>query len=284
VFEHVAHRPPARLRPYVTSVTGYRSDGGQPAVHRGLPSPTLTLVVTIDEPLELLAHPDPGQLPSRHTALVGGLHTRPALIADPGRQHGVQLALTPLGARALLGVPAGSLVSWDGDLDDVVGPAAASLVDGVRAGRTWRARFAAVDDVLGRWCQDTAPVPEVARAWHLLCAGGPAARVGAVAADVGWSPRHLQNRVRAETGLTPKEVAQVARLQVARRLVARDLAGRGAVCWAGVAAAAGYADQSHLSRQWRRFTGLAPGRWLAAEFAFVHDATTDEPSGCCHDD
>ncbi len=33
------------------------------------------------------------------------------------------------------------------------------------------------------------------------------------------------------------------------------------VNWAGVAAAAGYADQSHFSRETRRVTGFAPGQF-----------------------
>ncbi|WP_432000735.1 hypothetical protein [Streptomyces sioyaensis] len=85
-----------------------------PGRHRGLPSPRLTLIFTLDEPLTLAGHPDPAQAPGTYSALLGGLHTRPALITHEGRQSGVQLGLHPLGARALLGLPAGELAGTAG--------------------------------------------------------------------------------------------------------------------------------------------------------------------------
>ena len=106
--EWVDHRVHPALRRFVATAVGYRQEGLAPGLHRGLPSPFLTFVVTLDDPLEMLAHPDPRQAPGRYDGLIGGLHTRPALIGHPGRQAGLQLSLTPLGARALLSAPAGT--------------------------------------------------------------------------------------------------------------------------------------------------------------------------------
>src|SRR5579875_364373 len=107
VNEAVRYRPPAALRPLVTWCSGYRQNGQPPARHRGLPSPYLTLIVTLDEPLTVAGHPDPRQPADRYDVLVGGLHTSPALVTHDGRQSGIQLQVTPLGARALFGLPAG---------------------------------------------------------------------------------------------------------------------------------------------------------------------------------
>jgi hypothetical protein len=165
--EWVDHRVHPALRGFVATAVGYRQEGLAPGLHRGLPSPYLTFVVTLDEPLVLLAHPDPGQAPGRYDGLVGGLHTRPALIEHPGRQAGLQLSLTPAGARTLLGVPAGALASLDAPVDDVLGAPGRELVDRVRSAPDWRSRFAAVEQVLLRSArQDSAPAPEVAEAWR----------------------------------------------------------------------------------------------------------------------
>src|SRR6202451_4841793 len=94
--------PAAPLRRYVPHYTGYRQRGVPPARHRGLPSPFLTLIFTLDEPLVMLAHPDSRQPPGDFGALLGGLHSAPALITHDGAQSGLQVALRPLGARALL--------------------------------------------------------------------------------------------------------------------------------------------------------------------------------------
>lgn len=266
------HRPHPALRPFVAAAVGYRHEGLPPGEHRGLPSPFLTFVVTLDEPLELAAHPDPAQSPGRYDALVGGLHTRPARIAHPGRQAGLQLSLTPFGAHALLGCPAGELASVDAPLEDLLGPAARELVDRVRSAEGWPDRFAVLDAALLRRLRDDDAVPaEVAEAWRLTTASAGRLPVARLADHVGWSPRHLEQRFRAATGLRPKEAARVVRFDGARReLAARAATGR-PLDLAGLAATAGYADQSHLTRDWREFAGLPPTRWLAAEFGFVQD-------------
>ncbi|MFW3170338.1 helix-turn-helix domain-containing protein [Geodermatophilus sp. CPCC 206100] len=276
--EFVAQRPHPALRGVVAGAVGYRQDGVPAGVHRGLPSPFLTLVLPLDAPLQIVAHADPRQPPGAFDTVLGGLHTRPALMALPGRQEGLQLALTPLGTRALLGVPAGELASVDVGLDDVLGsPVTAELLDRVRSAPGWPGRFAAVEEVLRREVlrrpvrPAAGPAPEVAEAWRLTLATGGRLRVAEVAARVGWSERHLTARFRIETGLAPKEAARVVRFDRARRALAARVAAGRRPDLAALAAASGYADQSHLTRDWRAFSGLSPLRWLAAEFGFVQD-------------
>jgi AraC-like DNA-binding protein len=289
--ESFAHRPAAALRPFVAEAVGYRYEGLVPALHRGLPSPFLTLVVPLDEPLVMAAHPDPQQAPGSFDALVGGLHTRPALIATGTRQAGIQLSLTVRGARALLGVPAGTLAGLDAHLSDVLGPVAAELVDRLRAASTWPARFAAVDDVLLRLAGGhvAGGATEVREAWRLTAASGGRLPVAELAGRVGWSERHLRQRFLAETGLSPKAAAQVVRFDRARRRLGSAVARGGDVDLAALAADCGYADQAHLSRAWCRFTGLPPRRWMAAEhpmlrpdadgLRFVQDGGGRHPRG-----
>jgi hypothetical protein len=70
VDEHCRGRPAEPLRPYVAWYTGYRQRGLPSRLHRGLPSPFLTLIFTLDEPLVVLAHPDPRQPPGGRRDLV----------------------------------------------------------------------------------------------------------------------------------------------------------------------------------------------------------------------
>jgi AraC-like DNA-binding protein len=263
VDEYARARPSPALRPYLGFYTGYRQRGLAPRVHRGLPSPYLTLIVTIDEPLAVVAHPDPRQAAARYDALLGGLHLAPAMIAHGGAQSGVQVAVNPLGCRALLGLPAGELASIDVDAADVLGAVVAELQDRIRCAATWRQRFAAVDAVLARRLRPGDVAPEVVRAWDRLFGAGGAVPIGAVAADVGWSARHLAERFRAETGLRPKEAARVIRFDRARR---RLTAG---TSLAALASDTGYFDQAHLAREFRALAGCPPSAWLAEEFGFV---------------
>jgi AraC-like DNA-binding protein len=244
--------------------SGYRQRGVAPARHRGLPSPFLTLIFTMDEPLDVAAHPDPRQRPGSYRSLIGGLHLTPALITHPGRQSGVQVALRPLGCRRLFGLPAAELAGLDVDSAAVLGD---GLVDEirhrVRGGPDWPARFAAVDTIFERLLRVDRPEmsPQIAYAWWRLSAA--AVPIAVVAAEIGWSGRHLTDRFRAEVGLRPKEAARVARFDRTRRQL------RPGSRLAEVAAGHGFADQSHLVREFRALAGCSPSRWLADEFGFV---------------
>lgn len=270
VDEYCWARPSAALRPYVGLLSGYRQRGLAPGRHRGLPSPYLTLIFTLDEPLVVAEHPDPRQPAGSYDALVGGLHLTPALITHPGRQSGVQVSVDPLGCRALFGRPAAELAGLDLDAAAVLG---AATIDEIRSrmhtARTWPDRFAAVEAVLLRRLSVGRDArPEVAHAYRRLMAGG--ATIRAVADEVGWSGRYLTDRFRAEIGLRPKEAARVARFDRARRALRPT--GR----LADIAAGHGFADQSHLVREFQAFAGCPPSRWLADEFGFVQ-AQPDPP-------
>jgi AraC-like DNA-binding protein len=259
VREAVAARPTGPLRAVVAAHRGYRVRNVPRTHHLGLPSPYLTLIFTLHEPLQVVRHVDPAQAPDSYRALVGGLHTSPAVVAHGGAQSGIQLQLSPLGARGLLGVPAGELAGLDLHAADLLGRLGDDLQEQLATARTWMARFTLLDQRLGRALHpDRSPPPEVRHAWHLLRASRGTARVADVADAVGWSERHLAARFRTEIGLTPKSAARVIRFDRARRM----LPGRNG---ADVAALCGYADQSHLVRDFVDFTGLAPSAWLAAE-------------------
>ena len=283
IDEFAVRRPGAGLRLYVAWCVGYRQMGVAPAAHRGLPSPWLTMIVTLDEPLVVARHPDPRQAASTHDFLLGGLHTAPALVTHEGRQSGIQLALTPLGARALLGMPAAELASLDVEAADVLGRLAAEARERVLAAPDWSGRFAVLEEFLvGRLRAaqaDRVPVPrpEVSYAWDRLERSRGAVSVAELAAETGWSARHLGEQFRAETGLSPKAGARVVRFDRARRRLLRRQAEDGRVVLADLAAECGYYDQAHLAREFRDLAGCPPSVLLAEEFRNVQaDLPGDE--------
>ena len=222
IDESVRRLPAQALRHFVATYVGYRQAGLAPARHRGLPAPHLTLIITLDEPLKVAAHPDPQQPPGAFATLVGGLHTTPALITHDGRQSGIQLGLTPLGARALLGLPAGELANIDVSGSDLLGAVAGEWHERLRAAAGWPERFAALDDMLSSHARfDAAVGAEFAHAWRRLLSTGGRVSMADLAGEVGWSARHLGGRFQAETGLAPKAAARVIRFDRARRLLQR---------------------------------------------------------------
>ncbi|MGB7234759.1 MAG: DUF6597 domain-containing transcriptional factor, partial [Rhodococcus sp. (in: high G+C Gram-positive bacteria)] len=122
--------PTARLRPYVTSYDGYRLSGFEPGIHVGLPSPNLTVILTIDSQLDIADSPRQGAC--AFESLASGISAEPVTIAHDGSQHGIQLSFTPAGARALFGIPTSALGDWMVDLGEVL-PDARELTDRISA-------------------------------------------------------------------------------------------------------------------------------------------------------
>ncbi len=278
IDEHCRRAPAEPLRRYIAWYAGYRQRGLAPARHRGLPSPFLTLIFTLDEPLVMLTHPDPGQPPGEFGTLLGGLHSTPALMIHDGAQSGIQLAVRPLGVRALLGLPAGELADIDVPAEAVLGGyVCAELRARVAAAAGWPERFAVLDDILLRLIKDTsAPSAEVTWAWRQLLVSGGTSRVAELAAGTGWSSRHLTSRFRTEIGLTPKAAARVIRFHRTRRLLVSQFAAGPDIRLADLAATCGYFDQAHLAREFRALAGCPPSQLLAefglAEFRNVQAA------------
>jgi AraC-like DNA-binding protein len=280
ISEHAWRAPAPLLAELVGAYVGYRQAGMPPANHRGLPSPGLTVIFTLDDKLTIAEHPDPGQAAGSFDTLVGGLHTRPALITHEGSQSGVQLALSPLGARALLGLPAADLAGIDVHGEDVLGTLAGEVQERLRSAATWDERFTILDCALlsrMRAAAESAGVSlEVRFAWQRLLRSGGCVPVAELAAETGWSDRHLRSRFRAETGLSPKEAARVIRFNRARRILQRRAVAGEPLRLAELAASCGYFDQAHLDREFGLLAGCPPTTWVAEEFRNLQ-AGADQP-------
>jgi AraC-like DNA-binding protein len=117
-------------------------------------------------------------------------------------------------------------------------------------------RVARVEQFLIARRRASAPDPVVSGALHAIGAGAGAIRVGRIARDLGVSQDTLEKRFRRDVGASPKQFASIARLRRALEL------SRENTTLTSLALDAGYYDQSHFIRDFRAFTGDAPGRFL----------------------
>jgi AraC-like DNA-binding protein len=196
----------------------------------------------------------------RRTSFVAALHEAPSVTAHDGVQHGLQLDLAPLAARRLLGWPMGELANRVVDLEDVLGPRTGELVERLHDAPGWTERFTLVEQEVARRLAAAPPAsPSVAAVVERLTATGGRAPVGRLAADLGWSRRHLGARVRDELGLAPKMLARLVRFQA----VTSRLQHEGGARLAEIAQDCGFYDQAHLNRDFRAFAGTTPGAYAA---------------------
>lgn len=274
-LDWAVRRPHPALRGLVTRYIGYRQHGVTLDVHRGLPSRHVTLVVSLERPVRMTAGPGPEVTGEESQAFVGGLHTEPVLIAQDRVQAGVHLELDPLGVRTLLGVPSSELAGTVVDLAALDRPGFASLPDRLRAAPDWATAFGVLDEVLLASATLTGAVrrpDEIGWAWRRLVRAGGGVPVGELATEVGWSRRHFSELFSREVGFGPKRAARVIRFGRAAELL-RVLPPGGL---AEVAQRCGYADQAHLTNEWRAMAGCTPGVWLREELPFLQDGPVAE--------
>ncbi|GAA0037429.1 helix-turn-helix domain-containing protein [Brevibacterium metallidurans] len=311
MVDDLIRAPHPALRPYLGDYVGYDFAGMPPGIHLGLPSGALTFIVAIDEPLRqldaeagaedrfdvLLAglHLRPTLVSHEGTMAGIQINLTPfapralfGLTAAEYSHHSVDLreVTRPIAVELHERVNAES--GWAGRFAAVDTVLVKCLRDG------------------GRLRDGVAPRREVIEAWDVILGSHGRATVARLAEHVGWSRRHLTAQLRAEVGIGPKDAARVVRFDRARRLVAgmggigtgdgavsdEDGGARGSGDrWpksrpgsrpmrrertpgslAEVAAVCGFADQSHLVRDFTAFAGLSPTAWLAADPIIAHGA------------
>jgi AraC-like DNA-binding protein len=182
------------------------------------------------------------------------------------------LRLRPGALRAVLGCPAVPLVDTSVQLHDVAA-AARPLHADLHGADTLHARLALLEQWVRERLHGAARDLAVIHACRTLAAQ-PGTDLAEVAFALSWSVRTLHREFVAACGYGPKTMQRILRVQHVMRSAHR---ARPPLRLSDVAAGGGYADQAHMTREFRAITGFTPahylsqshpalGRWLDAEW------------------
>lgn len=165
--------PPApALRRVVIEYRGFVAGPPCGPAARALPSIRVPLVLDLGAGWWIRT-PATNYDPLLVAGFAAGMHDSFALVEAAGPTLGVQIDLTPGGARRLLGEPMSELSNRVVSLDDLLGSKAPLLMERLAAAPTWPKRFAAIDAALIARLATAAPVmPGVSWAWAQLIATG----------------------------------------------------------------------------------------------------------------
>jgi AraC-like DNA-binding protein len=193
---------------------------------------------------------------ARHPGgFVAGLGDRFAITEHEGRQRGVQVDLTPTGARRLFGIPMSELAGRIVALRDLLPAGQRALTERLSAAREWATRLDLVEEFLvGRMREVRLDTRRVDWALAQIESRGGILDVGWLARELGHSHKHLIALFRDQVGIPPKLLARLVRFERVRRAARADAA----IGWAELALAHGYCDQAHLAREVKQLTGLTP--------------------------
>ncbi|MEU5692408.1 helix-turn-helix domain-containing protein [Actinosynnema sp. NPDC020468] len=254
--------PDRRLARWVSFYLAYRRTSGVPQRRSLAALNSVVLVIDLDTPIRRPVEGSPLALVSP----VAGLSNRPMVYEVEGREQGVVVELTPLGARALFRMPLRELSNTSAGFFDLFGHRARRLAEELSEARDWDLRFRILDHRLAEWITDG---PGLARpfdaSWRSLTTTTANLTVHDLTRHTGLSRQHLSTRFHREIGLPPKTVGRIARCHRAIRLIT----GRAPPPLPAVAHLCGYADQSHLNRDFRLLVGCAPTALLRPEAAHL---------------
>jgi len=266
-MQSLVQLPAPALRGVITHYAGFRGRvGGNGITQTALPSRHAHLIISLANPIEVVAMPDPRQRPGRFHMLVNGLQDGPAYVSGTAEIDMLHVFLKPPGVHALLGVPCAALGNCVVELSDLWGAAAAVLHERLLAARSWPQRFAVLNATLQQRFQPAGPRDELLWAWRQLAQARGMLPIAQVARDIGWSRRHFSEEFVAAFGLAPKAVARILRFEHGCRVLMDE--GRSL---ADVAARCGFHDQAHMTHEWTRLAGTTPAAWIAQQLPFLQD-------------
>jgi AraC-like DNA-binding protein len=259
-WELAYRRPAAALQPFVYPYCGYTEASTAFTDRREVPGLFVPVVINLGPPIDVSEAGAADVFHRRESPFVAGMHGRHTIVRTPREQYGVQLNLSPVGARIFFGIPMNELANRVVDLSDILGAEGEVLVERMREARGWPERFDLVDDaLLRRFANGGGPSEAMAWTWTRMVAAGGNLDVAALAESIGWSGKRLINECRDQVGLPPKLLSRIIRFDRARALLERQGANR---TWACIADACGYYDQAHFSRDFREFAGTSARDYL----------------------
>ena len=206
-------------------------------------------------------------------ALLAGQLTAPILLLPGGRSDVVGIRFRSAAARCVLGFPVSEISGRVARLADHGSRLAGELLTAASRHRLPADRTRALASVLLRFVREE-PQGLVDAAVRSFDAPRPPT-VGRVARQLGVDRRTLERRILREVGLSPRMLLRVLRFRRAFGLLDRAPPGHGA----RMAAAAGYYDQAHLIRDFRRFAGATPSAFLESDPALARALASGGTTG-----
>ena len=197
----------------------------------------------------------PGEWSRPSKTLLFGANEKPFRVRVQGSFNVVGFAIRPSGWNALFNCSHHDFVDRLLPLEEVWGNLAAKLQCAMEAADSDEAKVAAMEAIISERIADMgllATDPAIAR-FEAIARTDSTMRIDDAAAEVGLSVRQLERRCRAAFGLTPKAVLRRSRfLDMATAM--RGFSSPSERDFAELR----YFDQSHLNREFRRFTRMTP--------------------------
>lgn len=255
----IRYRPAAPLDRYVECFWWSCREEPQDFGEHMLPTGRAQLIFLLHE-TPVLCRPPAGRPLAWHGSVVHGPQSGYFRAGAKPAGAAVGVSFRPGAAGALLGAPVHELLDRHVGLDALWGARALELrqqlLDAASPPQMFRILETGLSARIHR-CLLMHPAIACALAPYPT-SGVPPQTVAGLQRASGYSPRHFAALFRAAVGLTPKHYLRIRRFNAA----AAALAAAGGPELSELAVACGYADQSHLTREFGELAGVTPARYF----------------------
>ncbi|HEX2090758.1 MAG TPA: helix-turn-helix domain-containing protein [Longimicrobiaceae bacterium] len=258
-FQFFQFRPSPALAPFVELIWGARGPG-ELTREAVLPNGAAELMINFGPRQKVLAYGDRSVNEDFARAWLAGIQDQPLVIGSPEGCDHLGVRFRPGGAHAFFDLSMESVTNQVVELDLLIGRTAEGLRDRLGEARTDEARARAVEAWLleRRWGVHPYHAM-VRRAIDLARYSQFHLGVGDLCEHLGLSNRHLITQFRRIVGTTPKTILRIERFHT----VVHSVREQAVADWTHLAYRFGFADQSHLVREFHRFAGVTPSAFLA---------------------
>ncbi len=251
--EHFIASRLAGLSQWVTTYYYGVSQAGPAVLVRRVSAHPRVFIQFVIEGTQLLRGVDTGAIvPAPAVAAFGPMENRSYEVESRSTVRVFTICLHPGAFEALFGRPVSAIVNGHLSL-----PEAEPL-------RQQLALLGSIDDMVAtvdRWLAVrvlAAPRPDrIMQAAKRMMQEHGNVEIAKLAADAGYSPRQFQRAFKYKIGLTPKSFARLYRLCRAIRLHETEPGHS----WTEIAFRTGFADQSHLIREFKAMLAVSPSKF-----------------------
>ncbi len=255
--------PHISLAPFVRRIWVYESgaDSGEVETQHIVPDGFPELIVHYGDQFHEI---DRNGIAKKQSRLIFAGQISGPLTLQSGASAGVMgVRFWPAAARALLRLPMHEATDQRLDMTAILGAATSSLIDEVLSANNVAARVSVMEQFLMRRLLQSRPMDKFAHhhsavmhcVQSLYHSGGEIS-MDRLAYTANLSTRQLERRFLSDVGISPKLLASIFRFR--RVFNFMESPAPQAARWTAAALSAGYFDQPHMIRDFKRFAGQKP--------------------------
>ncbi|HET9440836.1 MAG TPA: AraC family transcriptional regulator [Longimicrobiales bacterium] len=259
-FEFFATPPSPRLAPFIEIIWAVR--GATDYVVEAIPpNGAIELMINFGPTQKVLAYGEQRVDQNFERFWVAGLQERSLTIASPHGCDHMGVRFKPGGAHAFFELPMHDVSNQVIDLDLLLGAsAAAELYERLSLATSHAARCALIEHWLLTRRYAVHPYYATTRkAIDILQSSGFRVSVNELCYRLGLSNRHLIEQFRRVVGVTPKSLSRITRFNSVVRAIRHD----DDPAWPALAYRFNFADQAHLVREFKHYSGVTPMEFVA---------------------